>query len=69
MKRNAARLFLLAVASFACTAAAEETGNTAPARHITLQEAVQLAFKHNHGRGKRAREAGRKEFLFSIDTK
>jgi outer membrane protein TolC len=48
MKRNAARLLLLAVASFACTTAAEETGNTAPPRHITLQEAVQLAFKHNH---------------------
>jgi outer membrane protein TolC len=48
MKRNAALLLLLAVASFACTAAAEETGNTAPPRHINLQEAVQLAFKHNH---------------------
>src|ERR1700741_1582293 len=48
MKRNAARFLLLAMALFACLAEAEETGNTAPPRHITLQEAVQLALKHNH---------------------
>ena len=48
MKRNAARFLLLAMAFFACLAEAEETGNTAPPRHITLQEAVQLALKHNH---------------------
>jgi outer membrane protein TolC len=48
MKRNAA-LFVLAAATFyACIAAAQETSNTAPPRHITLQEAVQLALKHNH---------------------
>jgi outer membrane protein TolC len=47
MKRNAA-LFLLWMAFFACTAAAEETGNTAPPRRITLPEVVQLALKHNH---------------------
>src|SRR5246127_2982479 len=48
MKRNAARFLLLAMALFACLAEAEETGNTVPPRHITLQEAVQLALKHNH---------------------
>src|SRR6266481_8761661 len=48
MKRNPALFVLLAMAFFACTAAAEETANTAPPRHITLQEAVQLALKHNH---------------------
>jgi outer membrane protein TolC len=32
---------------FVCNLAAEE-GNTAPSRHMTLQEAVQLALKHNH---------------------
>jgi outer membrane protein TolC len=31
-----------------CLAEAEETGNTASPRHIALQEAVQLALKHNH---------------------
>ena len=52
MKRNAA-LFLLmallvAIALSACLAEADETGNTPTSRHITLQEAVQLALKHNH---------------------
>ena len=52
MKRNAA-LFLLmallvAIALWACLAEADETGNTPTSRHITLQEAVQLALKHNH---------------------
>src|SRR5579864_8941319 len=48
MKRNAALFLLVAMAFFACTAAAQETGNAAPPRHLTLQEAVQLALKHNH---------------------
>src|SRR5246500_4510008 len=48
MKRNAARFLLVAMGFFACTAVAQETGNSAPARHITLQEAVQLALKHHH---------------------
>jgi outer membrane protein TolC len=48
MKRNAARFLLVAMGFFACTAVAQETGNSAPARHITLQEAVQFALKHNH---------------------
>jgi outer membrane protein TolC len=49
MKRNGA-LFLLAATAFSvCIAAAQETSNTAPSpRQITLQEAVQLAIKHNH---------------------
>jgi outer membrane protein TolC len=49
MKRNAA-LFVLALAAFsACAAAAQETSNTtSPPRHISLQDAVQLALQHNH---------------------
>src|ERR1700752_1090475 len=46
MKGNAA-LFVLAAAAFSvCVAAAQET--TPPPRHVTLQEVVQLALKHNH---------------------
>jgi outer membrane protein TolC len=48
MKRDAALFLLVAMTFFACTAAAEEAGNTPPPRHITLQEAVQLALRHNH---------------------
>jgi outer membrane protein TolC len=49
MKRNAALFVLAATAFSACIAAAQETSNTGcPPRHITLQEAVQLALKHNH---------------------
>lgn len=47
MKRNAALFLPVAIAFFACTAAAQE-GNTAPPRHITLQQAVELALQHNH---------------------
>ena len=49
MKLNTG-LFLLAATAFSvCIAAAQETSNTAsPPRHITLQEAVQLALKRNH---------------------
>jgi outer membrane protein TolC len=39
---------LTATALCAYVALADETGGTAPSRHITLQEAVQLALKHNH---------------------
>ena len=47
MKRKA--LFLLmATALSSFLALADETGRTAPSRHITLQEAVQLALKYNH---------------------
>ena len=38
----------MAIAFSPCLADAEETGNTPPSRHMTLQEAVQLALKHNH---------------------
>jgi outer membrane protein TolC len=48
MKRTAALFLLMAIALSSCLAGAEETGNTLPSRHMTLQEAVQLALKHNH---------------------
>jgi outer membrane protein len=49
MKLNAALFVLAATVLSACIAAAQETSNTAPPpRQITLQEAVQLALKHNH---------------------
>jgi outer membrane protein TolC len=49
MKRSAALFVLAATAFSACIAAAQEISNTAPPpRHITLQESVQLALKHNH---------------------
>jgi outer membrane protein TolC len=52
MKRNAALFLLMALLmaiSFSTRLAeAEESGNTPPLRHVTLQEAVQLALKHNH---------------------
>jgi outer membrane protein TolC len=49
MKRHTA-LFVFGVTAFSvCIAAGQETSNTAPPpRQITLQEAVQLALKHNH---------------------
>lgn len=47
MKRKVLTL-LTASALSACLALADETGGAAPPRHITLQEAVQLALKHNH---------------------
>src|SRR5580700_2654053 len=49
MKRNAALFVLAAMAFCACIAVGQEASNTAsPPRQITLQEAVQLALKHNH---------------------
>jgi outer membrane protein TolC len=49
MKPNAGLLVLAAAAFCLCIATAQETSNTAPPpRQITLQEAVQLALKHNH---------------------
>jgi outer membrane protein TolC len=48
MKRNTALFVLAAVTFYACIAAAQETSNIAPPRHLTLQEAVQLALNHNH---------------------
>jgi len=40
--------FVLVLALSGAAAFAEEPGNTAPPRHITLHEAVQLARQHNH---------------------
>jgi len=52
MKRNAAifliTALLMTIAFSVCLAGAEETGNTPPSRHMTLQEAVQLALRRNH---------------------
>ena len=48
MKRNAALFLLITIAFSPCLTGAEKTGNTPPSRHMTLQEAVQLALKHNH---------------------
>src|ERR1700679_2546378 len=49
MKKNAAVLLLAATPLWVCLAAAQEVSNTAPPpRQITLQQAVQLALKHNH---------------------
>jgi outer membrane protein TolC len=48
MKRNAALFLPVAMAVLAGAVTAPETGNTAPPRHVTLPEAVQLARKHNH---------------------
>src|SRR5258708_32497352 len=45
---NAALLLLVAMIHSVCNVAAQDTGNAVPARRITLQEAVQLALKHNH---------------------
>ena len=47
MIRKALTLLTASVLS-ACLAMADETGGAVPSRHITLQEAVQLALKHNH---------------------
>ena len=49
MMRNAALFVLAATALSACVAVGQETSDTAPpSRHITLQQAVQFALKHNH---------------------
>ena len=42
------QLLLIALVLSAALAFAGEPGGTAPARHITLHEAVQLALQHNH---------------------
>ena len=49
MKRNAALFVLVTTGLCICVAAAQETEQYGTSsRHITLQEAVQLALKHNH---------------------
>jgi outer membrane protein TolC len=59
MKRKE-MLLLIATALSASLALADETNGRAPSRRITLQEAVQLALKHNHN----VRIAG-----FAVDEK
>src|ERR1700675_6009 len=59
MKRKAI-LLLLATALSSSLASADEKKDSGPARRITLQEAVQLALKHNHN----VRIAG-----FAVDEK
>src|ERR1700683_4392226 len=48
MKTNAALFLLVAIAFSGSIAGAEDAGNTPPSPHMTLQDAVQLALKHNH---------------------
>jgi len=48
MKRKAALFLVMVIAFSPCLAGAGEAGNTPPSRHMTLQEAVQMALKHNH---------------------
>jgi len=48
MRPNAGLFLLVAMTFSVCDVAAQEIDNTAPSRHMTLQEAVQLALKHNH---------------------
>src|SRR4051794_15740349 len=48
MRPNAALFLLVGVTFYVCNVAAQEIANTASSRHMTLQEAVQLALKHNH---------------------
>src|SRR5260370_37596431 len=48
MNRSATIFLLMWTVFSACFAADQEKGNTGPPRHITLQEAVEWALKHNH---------------------
>jgi len=70
-----ATLFLLIATTFSACFAAQETGNTAPPRHITLQEAVELALQHNHNiriagfadrKKQHAKEAAKSEYFPSL---
>ncbi len=83
MRRNAALFLrtalpttlLMAISFSPCLAETDETGNTAPPRHITLHEAVQLAINHNHNiriagytveEKQHAKEAARSSYFPSI---
>ncbi len=48
MKRITAFILIVATAVFGSLALAQAPGDTAPPRHITVQEAVELALEHNH---------------------
>ena len=74
MKRKALTL-LTATALCAYVALADETGRAAPPRHVKLQEAVQLALKHNHsvriaqyavGEKQHVKEAAKSSYFPSI---
>jgi outer membrane protein TolC len=74
MKLNAAPCLLLTIFLSGFTTA-QEPGNTAPARRITLQQAVQLALQHNHSiriagytvdEKQHAKEAARSSYFPSI---
>ncbi|MGA6985575.1 MAG: TolC family protein, partial [Terriglobales bacterium] len=65
----------MAISFSPCLAETDETGNTAPPRHITLHEAVQLAINHNHNiriagytveEKQHAKEAARSSYFPSI---
>ena len=75
MKRIAALILLMATALFGSLALAEEPGDIAPLRRITLQEAVELALKRNHNiriagytadEKQHAMEAARSQYFPSI---
>jgi outer membrane protein TolC len=48
MKRIAVPILLMATAVSGSFAFAQQVGDAAPPRHITVQDAVELALKHNH---------------------
>jgi outer membrane protein TolC len=76
MKRKAI-LLLMATALSSSIVLADETNGSGPSRHITLQEAVQLALKHNHNvriagyavdEKQHAKEAAKGSYFPSIRT-
>jgi outer membrane protein TolC len=75
MKRMAALTLLMATAVSSSLALAEQIGDTEPPRRITVQEAVELALKHNHNiriarytveEKQHAKEAARSAYFPSI---
>jgi outer membrane protein TolC len=75
MRRIAALILLMTTEVFGSLALAEQLGDTAPPRQITVQEAVQLALKHNHNiriagytvdEKQHAKEAARSSYFPSI---
>jgi outer membrane protein TolC len=75
MKRISALILLITTALFVSVALAEQAGDPVPPRRITLQEAVQLALKHNHNiriagyavdEKQHAKEAARSSYYPSI---
>ena len=75
MKRIAALILLIATARSGSLVLAQQAGDAAPPRHITVQEAVQLALNHNHNirmagyaveEKQHAKEAARSSYYPSI---